>query len=72
MDSRVEHFTDVWQDSYALEGLLEQSVNTMIKRLVIAWFVMSPLVVIGTGCNTARSFGKDVEKTGEKIQKNVK
>lgn len=44
----------------------------MIKRVIIAWFVMSLLVVVGTGCNTAHGFGKDVEKAGEKIQKETR
>lgn len=30
------------------------------------------LPVLGIGCNTARGFGKDVEKTGQGIQNTLK
>jgi predicted small secreted protein len=34
--------------------------------IVLGLVLITALVV--AGCNTARGFGKDVEKTGEKIQ----
>lgn len=39
-----------------------------LKRLVALLFVTALLVIGGVGCNTAHGFGKDLEKTGEKIQ----
>lgn len=43
-------------------------MNTHIKRIVVLLFVTALLAVVGTGCNTAHGFGKDVEKVGDKIQ----
>ncbi len=45
-----------------------QNMNTHIKRIVVLLFVTALLAVVGTGCNTAHGFGKDVEKVGDKIQ----
>ena len=36
--------------------------------LILAAVISAVLVVLTTGCHTAEGFGKDVEKTGEKIQ----
>lgn len=47
-------------------------MNTPIKRIVLLFFAASLLVIVGAGCNTARGFGKDVERTGEKIQEGTK
>ncbi len=47
-------------------------MNTLIKRIVLLLFVGSLLAIVGVGCNTARGFGKDVERTGEKIQEGTK
>jgi predicted small secreted protein len=39
----------------------------------IIWFVvLASAVLAATGCNTAQGFGKDVEKTGEKIQQKTR
>lgn len=44
------------------------NMTTQIKRIVVLLFVTAFLTLVTTGCNTARGFGKDVERTGEKIQ----
>jgi predicted small secreted protein len=43
-------------------------MTTQIKRIGILLFVAAVLAIVNTGCNTAHGFGKDVERTGEKIQ----
>ena len=40
----------------------------LAKRLVLLLSLTALLAVLGTGCNTAQGFGKDVERAGEKIQ----
>jgi len=40
----------------------------LAKRLVLLLSLTALLAVLGTGCNTAKGFGKDVERAGEKIQ----
>jgi predicted small secreted protein len=45
---------------------------TFIKRIVVLLFVTSLLAIVGTGCNTAHGFGKDMEKAGESIQDGTK
>lgn len=47
-------------------------MNTLIKRAVILLFVTTLLVVVSTGCNTARGFGKDVSNTGDAIQRKTR
>ena len=47
-------------------------MNTLIKRIVLLVFAGSLLAIAAVGCNTARGFGKDVERTGEKIQEGTK
>jgi predicted small secreted protein len=47
-------------------------MTTLIRRIVLSLFVTALLAVAGVGCNTARGFGKDVEKTGEAIQDGTK
>lgn len=39
-----------------------------IKHLIILLVAAAILSLTAMGCNTARGFGKDVEKAGEKIQ----
>ncbi|MBE0544167.1 MAG: entericidin A/B family lipoprotein [Verrucomicrobia bacterium] len=39
-----------------------------MKRIVVLLFVAAFLALVTTGCNTTKGFGKDVERTGEKIQ----
>lgn len=43
-------------------------MTTLTKRIVVLLFVTVLLAVVGQGCNTAHGFGKDMERTGEKIQ----
>lgn len=43
-------------------------MTTQLKRIVVLLFVTALLSLVNTGCNTAQGFGKDVERTGEKIQ----
>jgi predicted small secreted protein len=41
-------------------------------NIVVLLFLTALLAIVGIGCNTAHGFGKDVEKTGEKIQEKTK
>lgn len=43
----------------------------LLLRLIPVLFVTA-LLAMAVGCNTAHGFGKDVEKTGEKIQEGTK
>jgi len=43
-------------------------MTTPANRIVVLLFVTALLTILTTGCNTAHGFGKDVERTGEKIQ----
>ena len=43
-------------------------MNTFIKRIALVLFLVTLLVIVGMGCQTAHGFGKDVEKAGEGIQ----
>jgi len=43
-------------------------MTALTKRIVVLLFVAALLTLVNTGCNTAKGFGKDVERTGEKIQ----
>jgi len=45
-----------------------QNMNRLTKRLVVLLSVAALLAIVNTGCNTAHGFGKDVERTGEKIK----
>jgi predicted small secreted protein len=40
-------------------------------RLVLILLASSLLMIVGTGCNTAHGFGKDVSNTGDAIQRNT-
>jgi len=42
------------------------------RPLLILLFLTTLLAAASLGCNTARGFGKDVEKTGENIQESTK
>jgi predicted small secreted protein len=42
--------------------------RTLTQRIVLLFLVATLLATVGVGCNTAKGFGKDVEKAGEKIQ----
>lgn len=43
-------------------------MTKQFKTTIILTFVAGLLAIVGIGCNTAHGFGKDVERTGEKIQ----
>jgi entericidin A len=45
---------------------MNNTSKTSLLVLLVAGFLAL------TGCNTAHGFGKDVEKTGEKIQEKTK
>jgi predicted small secreted protein len=47
-------------------------MTTTFKRITLLLVFTAILVTAGSGCNTAEGFGKDMEKTGEKIQDGVK
>ncbi len=47
-------------------------MTTQIKRIVVLLFVAAVFAILNTGCNTAHGLGKDVERTGEKIQDGTK
>ena len=51
---------------------LNKNMIILIKRIVVLLFVTASLVMVGTGCNTAHGFGKDIEKAGEGIQDGTK
>ena len=42
--------------------------HTLTQRIVLLLLTATLLATVGIGCNTAKGFGKDVEKAGEKIQ----
>lgn len=41
---------------------------TLAQRLVFTVLAAAFLVIAGTGCNTTRGVGEDVERAGEEIQ----
>jgi len=45
---------------------------TILKCFILLLLVTALLAIVGTGCNTAHGFGKDVSKTGDAIQRNTK
>jgi predicted small secreted protein len=51
-------------------GLPPMKSNIKNVALVLIGAVLFALV--GTGCNTSKGFGKDVEKLGDKIQEKAK
>jgi predicted small secreted protein len=44
-------------------------MTTLTKRIVVLVFVTAFLAIVGTGCNTAHGFGKDISNTGDSIQR---
>lgn len=51
---------------------MKTNPRTLAHQLALALLVTVALLVAGVGCNTARGFGKDMEKAGEKIQDGTK
>ncbi len=47
-------------------------MKTFSHRLAIAVALAAFLAALGSGCNTAHGFGKDVQKAGEGIQDGTK
>ncbi|MGA2802747.1 MAG: entericidin A/B family lipoprotein [Verrucomicrobiota bacterium] len=45
---------------------------TSFKRIVVLLCITTLLAIVGTGCNTAHGFGKDVSNAGEGIQNGTK
>lgn len=43
-------------------------MNPLTTRIIVLLFVTAILAIASQGCNTAKGFGRDVERTGEKIQ----
>lgn len=41
---------------------------TPVRQIALLLLFVTLLAVVGTGCNTAHGFGRDMEKAGEKIQ----
>lgn len=39
-----------------------------MKKAIFAFLLGTVLMAIGSGCRTARGFGEDMEKAGDKIQ----
>jgi predicted small secreted protein len=47
-------------------------MTKVTKHLILLLFVITLFAATGSGCQTANGFGKDMEKAGEKIQKETK
>lgn len=48
--------------------LYPPTMNSNIKKLTLLLLGVVVFAFVGTGCNTSKGFGKDVEKLGDKIQ----
>ena len=44
----------------------------LMKKLIWSWFLLTLAVTVFNGCRTAEGFGEDVERAGQKIQKEAK
>ena len=44
-------------------------MNKHIRRTIVPLFLLALLALASAGCNTTHGFGKDVQETGEGIQK---
>ena len=47
-------------------------MKTISQRLALTLALAAFLAALGSGCNTAHGFGKDVQKAGEGIQDGTK
>ena len=47
-------------------------MTTLSKRIIVLLFVTALLAFVGTACNTAHGFGKDVQNAGDTIQDSTK
>lgn len=43
-------------------------MKTSLKPLLLLFLAMSCIALAGTGCQTTKGFGEDVENLGESIQ----
>lgn len=50
----------------------QEPMKTLIKRTAVLLLLTTLVAIVSSGCNTARGFGKDVERAGEKIQDGTK
>jgi predicted small secreted protein len=46
------------------------SMKTSLKRFAVLILAVGFMALAGTGCQTSKGFGRDVEHVGEKIQGN--
>ena len=44
----------------------------LLKPIVVILLAAALVIVVGTGCNTAHGFGKDVSNAGQGIQNGTK
>ncbi|MDX2109023.1 MAG: entericidin A/B family lipoprotein [Verrucomicrobiota bacterium] len=51
---------------------MNQTQLTRTQRVMLLVVAAAILNFVSVGCNTAHGFGKDVERTGEKIQDGTK
>ena len=49
-----------------------KNMITFVKRIAVLLIVAAFLAVVGSGCNTAHGFGKDVKNAGESIENGTK
>lgn len=49
-----------------------ENMNSSLKRFAFLLTGALLFAFVGTGCNTSKGFGKDVEKLGDKIQEKAK
>ena len=47
-------------------------MNSNLSRIILFFVGAALMAVFDTACNTSQSFGKDVEKVGEKIQEKAR
>ncbi len=52
--------------------VMKTTALTRSQRIILSIVGMAILCTAGVGCNTVRGFGRDVERTGEKIEAGVK
>ena len=47
---------------------LNTPMKTSLKRLLLLFLAVGFMALVGTGCQTTKGFGRDVEHVGDKIQ----